>query len=254
MAPGISGFGTRSGTIDSQAGVFSDHAALSDEGGQEQQQRRSEIERDQGGENRHQRGDRVRDRDDHPPRIDDIGDSARGKSEQEHRQRRRRVHQRHVQRIEVERRHQPARRRIIHRDADERARARRPDDRERRMGESAEPARRFCRGLSGECGSPSSNVPRGAWTERLVGNESAAFGSGAAGPASLRRTPTRADGCVRTRPPRSNRPQAPWRSRRDARPRLPSAATPDNSSRPRAGQASRRHPTIGVAPPRFRAR
>ena len=29
MAPGMSGFGTRSGTIDSQAGVLSDHAALS---------------------------------------------------------------------------------------------------------------------------------------------------------------------------------------------------------------------------------
>ncbi len=28
MAPGISGFGTRSGRIDNQAGVFSDQAAL----------------------------------------------------------------------------------------------------------------------------------------------------------------------------------------------------------------------------------
>ena len=67
--------------------------------------------------------------------------------------------------------------------------------------------------------------------------------SGAAGPASPLRRPTRADGCARTRPPRSNRPQAHWRSLQAARPRLPSAATPDNSSRPRAERASRRHPT-----------
>ena len=149
-----------------------------------------------------------------------------GKSEQEHRQRRRRVHERHVQRIEVERRHQPARRRIIHRDADERARARRPDDRERGMGESAEPARRILPRALWECGSPSSNVPRGAWTERLVGNESAAFGPEqqvprhpAEGPLAQTAVPERA---------RHDQidAQASSRSLQAARPRLRSAATP----------------------------
>ena len=121
-----------------------------DERGHEQQNRRSEIERDHGGENRHQRGDRVGDRDDHAPRIDDIGDRARGKSEEEHRQHRRRVHQRHLERVDVERRHQPARRRVIHRNAEESARARHPNDRERRMGEGAKPGRRVGCGFLGD--------------------------------------------------------------------------------------------------------
>src|SRR5271166_6609721 len=61
------------------------------------------------------------------------------------------MHQRNVERVEVERRHQPARRGVIHRDADRRDRARRPDDRESRMGEGAEPIRlaQRCRLLGG---------------------------------------------------------------------------------------------------------
>ena len=48
---------------------------------------------------------------------------------------------RHAERIEVERGHEPARRGVVHRDADQRRRAREPDRREGRMGEGAEPRR-----------------------------------------------------------------------------------------------------------------
>ena len=136
--PGITGLGTSCGTIDSHAGVLRDQAALSANVVKSSKHRGHEIERHHGGEDGHQCRDRVGDGDDHPTRINDVGDGAGGKRKQKNRQSGCGVQQRDVEWIEVESRHQPAGRRVVHGDADQRASACRPDDCESRMGERAE--------------------------------------------------------------------------------------------------------------------
>ena len=116
---------------------------------QQQNGGRGEIERHQRREDRDQRRDRAGNGDDEPPGIDDVGDRAGRKGEEEHRQVGRGVHQRDVERIEVERRHQPARRGVVHRNADQRRRARQPDEGESGMRECAEPMRVAGRRLLG---------------------------------------------------------------------------------------------------------
>ncbi len=109
-------------------------------GGQQEEDRRRKME---GHERREDRDDRRHgraDRDDQASGIDDVDDRARRQGEQEHRQVRRRMDERNMHRVQVELRHQPARRRIVHRDPDHRRRACEPDDSESGMREDAEGA------------------------------------------------------------------------------------------------------------------
>ena len=77
--------------------------------------------------------------------IEDVGERAGRNREHTNRQRARRLHQRHDQRIGIEAGHQPARRGAVHPAADIGDQCRGPDHRERRMPERRNERRRFRR-------------------------------------------------------------------------------------------------------------
>ena len=83
--------------------------------------------------------------DQQPSRINDVGQRAGRNGQKEHWRHRRDLDRGHHQRVRVEAGHQPARRRVEHRDADARDRARDQDDGKGRVAEHA-PARGRDRG------------------------------------------------------------------------------------------------------------